>query len=188
MAEEILLKETLTEEMKGLGASLTRTLDEARWPVVASFWYFEEDFNRWKLILASPRVNTDGKKEAYGAVISALKALQQSRANLNHITVVAPDHPLVRDFGVSHPDRLDDRRHSVSPTGDQRTHLRRRLRVPRHIRIRRGVIDPSRYCVITSSTLRFCCLPAAVLFVTIGDSSPLPLALMWSSGMPAETR
>jgi hypothetical protein len=98
MAEEILLKETLTEEMKSLGASLTRTLDEARWPVVASFWYFEDDFNRWKLFLASPRVNTDGKKASYGAVINALKALHQSRAALYNLTVVAPDHPLVRDL------------------------------------------------------------------------------------------
>jgi hypothetical protein len=98
MAEEILLKETLTEEMKSLGASLTRALDEAGWPVVASFWYFEDDFNRWKLYLASSRVNTDGKKEAYGAVINALKALHQSRASLSDLTVVAPDDPLVRSL------------------------------------------------------------------------------------------
>lgn len=98
MAEEILVKETLTEEMKKLGASLTRALDEAGWPVFASFWYYESDFNRWKLYLVSPRVNTDGKKKAYGAVINALKALQLSRVNLNQLTAVAPDHPLARDL------------------------------------------------------------------------------------------
>jgi len=99
MAEEILLKETLTEDMKSLGASLTRALDEAGWPVVASFWYFESDFNRWKLFLASPRVNTDGQKAAYGAVINALKALDQSRSNLNYIiTIVAPDDLLVSNL------------------------------------------------------------------------------------------
>lgn len=84
--------------MKSLGASLTRALDEAGWPVVASFWYFESDFNRWNLFLASPRVNTDGKKKAYGAVVNALKGLDQSRANINHLTMVAPDHPLVRSL------------------------------------------------------------------------------------------
>ena len=42
--------------------------------------------------------------------------------------------------------------------------------------------------VITSSTRRFCCRPAAVLFVAIGIVSPLPTAMMMSPGMPADTR
>jgi hypothetical protein len=96
MAEETVVKEALTEEMKVAGAALTRALDEANWPVVASFWYYESDDNRWKLMLASPRVSTDGPKEAYGAVIDALDALHQPRSNINHITVITPDHPIVR--------------------------------------------------------------------------------------------
>jgi hypothetical protein len=95
MAEEILVKETLTDEMKRDGAALTRALDEAGWPVVASFWYYEAEYNRWKLTLVSPRVSTDGPKKAYGAVIKALDALHQSRTNMNHITAIEPDHPLV---------------------------------------------------------------------------------------------
>ena|SRR5258706_1019440 len=95
MAEEILVKETLTEEMKRDGAALTRALDEAGWPVVASFWYYESDYNRWKLMLVSPRVRTDGSREAYGTVIKAIDALHQSRTNLNFIRAIAPNHPLV---------------------------------------------------------------------------------------------
>ncbi len=95
MAEETVVKEALTEEMKSAGATLTRALDEANWPVVASFWYYESDDNRWKLMLASPRVSTEGLKKAYGAVIHALDALHQPRSNVNHITVIEPDHPLV---------------------------------------------------------------------------------------------
>jgi len=96
MAEEILVKETLTEEMKRDGAALTRALDEAGWPVVASFWYYESDYNRWKLMLASPRMTSDGAKEAYGTVIRTLDALRQPRSNVNHITVIEPDDPIVR--------------------------------------------------------------------------------------------
>jgi hypothetical protein len=96
MAEETVVKEVLTEEMKREGATLTRALDEAGWPVMASFWYYESDDNRWKLMLASPRVGTDGPREEYGAVIDALDALHQTRTNLKHITVIEPDHPLVR--------------------------------------------------------------------------------------------
>jgi hypothetical protein len=95
MAEETLVKETLSDEMKRDGAALTRALDEAGWPVVASFWYYEADYNRWQLTLVSPRVRTDGSRKAYGAVIKALDAIHQSRTNLNFVRAIAPDHPLV---------------------------------------------------------------------------------------------
>jgi hypothetical protein len=96
MAEETVVKEALNEEMKCFGASLTRALDDAGWPIVAAFWYFESDENQWMLMLASPRVSSLGPREAYGAVIDALDALGLSRSNVNQIRVVAPDHPVVK--------------------------------------------------------------------------------------------
>ncbi|MGH7484664.1 MAG: hypothetical protein ACRD3J_04455 [Thermoanaerobaculia bacterium] len=96
MAEEILLKELLTEEMKSFGAALTRKLDEHGWPVVASLWTFEPDGNRWTLILASPRVSSDGPLEAYGAVAKAVEALKLPMTNLLLTRVVEPKYPLVR--------------------------------------------------------------------------------------------
>jgi hypothetical protein len=98
MAEEMVVKETLTDEMKSLGASLTRTLDEAGWPIVAAFWYFESDYNRWKLMLASPRVSSHGRRDLYMAIIDALEVLHLPRKNLNHVRAVAPDHPVVKAF------------------------------------------------------------------------------------------
>jgi hypothetical protein len=95
MAEETVVKETLTEEMKSLGASLTRRLDEVGWPIVAAIWYYESDENRWALMLASPAVKSDGGGQTAMAVVQALKALHLSRY-LNHIRVVAPDHPVVK--------------------------------------------------------------------------------------------
>ena len=95
MAEDIVVKEVLTDEMKRDGAALTRALDEAGWPVVASFWYYESDDNFWKLMLASPRVSTYGPGEGYDAVIRALDALHESRKKLKHITVVEPNNAIV---------------------------------------------------------------------------------------------
>ncbi|HXA18431.1 MAG TPA: hypothetical protein VN380_15660 [Thermoanaerobaculia bacterium] len=96
MAEDIVVKEVLTDEMKRDGAALTRALDEAGWPVVASFWYYESDDNFWKLMLASPRVSTYGQRDGYGAVIRALDALHESRKKLKHITVVEPNNAIVK--------------------------------------------------------------------------------------------
>src|SRR5262249_13050515 len=47
---------------------------------------------------------------------------------------------------------------------------------------------PRCYSVITSSTRRFCCRPAAVLFVATGCSSPWPTAVTRSVATPAPTR
>jgi len=96
MAEEMVVKETLTEEMKSLGASLIRTLDEEGWPIVAAFWYFESDYNRWKLMLASPRITSEGNGNLYMAIIHALDALHLSRLNADYVRVVAPHHEVVK--------------------------------------------------------------------------------------------
>jgi hypothetical protein len=96
VAEETLVKEALTEEMKNAGAELTRKLDEARWPVVAAFWYFVPSDNQWKLIFASPKLESEGPKRSYEAIIKAGSALSQQFGGLGSISVVAPSHYVVR--------------------------------------------------------------------------------------------
>jgi hypothetical protein len=88
MAEETLVKEALTEQMIEAGDSVTRVLDKSGWPVVASFWSFDPEFNRWRLLLASPEVDSRGPLDGYRRVD---EALQRFYAAL-HIaaTVVAP--------------------------------------------------------------------------------------------------
>jgi len=83
------------------GDALTRKLDELGWPVVASFWFFERDENRWKLILASPQVDIKGPKKSYEAISDALSALHEHFTALQFITVVPPDHPLVKTLALA---------------------------------------------------------------------------------------
>jgi hypothetical protein len=96
MAEETVVKEALTDSMKRGGEELTRRLDEAQWPVVASFWYFVREHNRWNLILASPKVLSDGPKDSYAAVNRVLSTVHEYFASLESITVVPPTDDLVR--------------------------------------------------------------------------------------------
>lgn len=95
MADEILVKETLTEKMIAEGAALTRKLDEWGWPIVAAFWYFETEANDWKLMIASAKVNEDGPRKAYELIDRALDTLPGHLTDLQSIRVIAPDHPLV---------------------------------------------------------------------------------------------
>jgi hypothetical protein len=73
MAEEILVKETLTDRMIQAGEWLTNLLDKSGWPVVASFWSFDPEINRWRLLLASPEVDAKGPLDSYGRVNAALR-------------------------------------------------------------------------------------------------------------------
>ena len=82
--------------MKKAGADLTRKLDEAKWPVVASFWLFSPEENEWKLFLASPKLVSDGPKNAYEAIARALSSLREHFPTLEYISIVAPNHELVR--------------------------------------------------------------------------------------------
>lgn len=95
MAEEILVKEALTDAMIAAGADLMRSLDRAQWPVVASLWLFEAETNQWRLILASPAVTEEGPLAAYRHVSHALRS-SCSKLSLDAVSVVAPTDSLVQ--------------------------------------------------------------------------------------------
>lgn len=97
MAEETLVKETLTEAMITAGAELTESLDRAKWPVVASLWLFDAETNQWRLLLASPAVDENGPRESYRRVYEALRQTNAS-VPLESVSVVSSDDPIVRAF------------------------------------------------------------------------------------------
>lgn len=97
MAEETVVKEALTDEMIAAGAELTRTLDRARWPIVAALWLFESENNHWRLLLASPSVDEEGPRESYKHVSEALRALHPA-VPLESVKVVPSDDPIVSVF------------------------------------------------------------------------------------------
>ena len=62
MVTEMVIKESLSNEMISAGSELTRRLDEAGFIVSASLWFYVPDSNTWRLIIASPEVRTRGLK------------------------------------------------------------------------------------------------------------------------------
>lgn len=97
MAEEILVKEDLSAEMVRGGAELLAQLDQGDWPVIGAFWNFEAQYNRWRLMIVSPRVDAEGPLKAYQTVGAALDKLQRpvSDRMLWNITVISPRDPIV---------------------------------------------------------------------------------------------
>lgn len=97
MAKEILVTDSLTDQMIKAGAKLVQRLDSAKSVVQSAFWLYYSDDRIWKLILASPLVDSLGPREYYKKVISANgEALDDEEViSLNDIGVVSITDQLV---------------------------------------------------------------------------------------------
>jgi hypothetical protein len=75
VAEDVVVKEHLSENLIEAGVVLTHALDETEWPVTAALWLFFSESNQWRLIFASPTVNKEGPRNAYKHIQNALRNL-----------------------------------------------------------------------------------------------------------------
>ena len=97
MVTEILVKESLSEQMISAGSDLIRRLDEAGLKVSGALWFYETDSNDWRLIIVSPDVRAKGVKTVYEEVQSVVRATpgDQSIISLKDISVVDSDDSLI---------------------------------------------------------------------------------------------
>jgi len=97
MVTEILVKETLSEQMISAGSDLIRRLDDAGSKVTGALWFYETDSNDWRLIIVTPDVQAKGIRTVYEEVQAVLRANpdDQSIISLKDISVVNPDDPLI---------------------------------------------------------------------------------------------
>src|SRR5258706_3340299 len=97
MVTEILVKESLSEQMISAGSDLIRRLDEAGLKVSGALWFYDMDSNDWRLIIVSPDVRVKGVKTVYEEVQSVVRATpdDQSIISLKDISVVDSDDPLI---------------------------------------------------------------------------------------------
>lgn len=66
MAEEVVVKEQLTQEMKDAGYDLTNRLRHDRdFDLRCALWLYSSDTNRWRLVIATPIVDSTGPIHAY---------------------------------------------------------------------------------------------------------------------------
>jgi hypothetical protein len=102
VAQDVVVKESLSEALVRDGAALVEKLDEAGWRPSAALWFYFTDANAWRLLLASPEVTTKGPREAYTAIQRALAELDptQRELALEDIGVMPIDHPIVGLLGV----------------------------------------------------------------------------------------
>jgi len=97
MVTEMVVKESLSEQLISAGSELIRRLDEAGLTVSGALWFYDPESNYWRLIIVSPEVRNRGLKAVYKEVQSVVKTVpgDQSIISLKDISVVDSSDPLI---------------------------------------------------------------------------------------------
>jgi len=96
MAEETVVKESLSNEMIESGKSVLEDLDRRRFRVDAALWLYVTDSNEWRLLLATPKVHIDGPKKAYKRLLQTLRDSGVHGVTYDNVAVVDSRDPLIQ--------------------------------------------------------------------------------------------
>ncbi len=98
MAKDILVMDALSDQMIEAGAKLIERLDADNSEVKGAFWFFSPEDNKWKLIIASPLVGSEGPKKFYKRVIAANQSADAEEVivSLNDIEAVNTHRQIVQ--------------------------------------------------------------------------------------------
>jgi hypothetical protein len=84
-------KAILVRDLVEEGQQLLDQLRASRFPISSAFWYFFEEEVLWRLIIASPKVETEGPLKAYGRIQSALAKIRPRTLTLQNVSVMRPN-------------------------------------------------------------------------------------------------
>lgn len=90
MAEETVVKETLSDSMIEMGKRLVLALDQEISQINAAYWLYYDN-NIWRLFFVSKEVLTDGTKKVYKKVQFVLSKEKTIKIDLKDISVVGPN-------------------------------------------------------------------------------------------------
>lgn len=98
MAKNILVTESLSDAMTKTGGMLIEKLDSENAEVKAAFWFYFSDDRIWKLIIASPLVDTGGPRKYYKKIIMANKKFLAGEEviSINDISVTNTNNNIVK--------------------------------------------------------------------------------------------
>ena len=94
MDQATLVRMALGFDVDG-GRRLLERLRHARFPFVAALWYYFSEPEVWRLVIASPEVDSTGPYRAYETVQQQLMSLSETGLTLSDVSVVSPTRPLI---------------------------------------------------------------------------------------------
>jgi hypothetical protein len=91
-----MVKTTLVNIDIAAGERVLEILDQAGFRVNVAMWLYSSEFEAWRLYIASPLADTEGPKQAYVRLLSAIRSSDPDLATAVTITLVSPKEPLIR--------------------------------------------------------------------------------------------
>jgi hypothetical protein len=91
-------KATLVDIDIKAGERVLEILDKAGFKVNVALWLYSSEFEAWRLHIASPLVDTEGPREAYVQLFSALRSSEPDLASAVTITLVSPKDSFMRSL------------------------------------------------------------------------------------------
>ena len=87
--------EALTAPDIEFGRELWRSLRATgRFPINGIFWLFNSDSGEWDLLVATPRIDAVGPKNAYAELATVTRKIPATSTQLLRIELISPNHPL----------------------------------------------------------------------------------------------
>jgi hypothetical protein len=98
VAEEILVKEPLTQRMIEAGRGVLDRLDGENLNIVAAFWLLSGETNEWILEISFPEIEKLGPKKSYARIQKTLEQAngQATTLSLDNIKLVPPSDSLIK--------------------------------------------------------------------------------------------
>mgnify|MGYP006298722171 CR=1 FL=1 len=98
MVKNILVTESLSDSMIKAGAKLVERLDLEKSQVKSAFWLYISDEKIWKLIIASPLVDSEGPRKFYKRIVTANESAEKDEdiISLNDIGVTNTSDQIVQ--------------------------------------------------------------------------------------------
>ena len=87
--------ETLNEADIEFGRKLWQLLrNDPRFPISGTLWLLEPEARDWRLIIASPRVDTVGPRDAYRELAEVTGSIPAEFGQRLKIELISPRHPM----------------------------------------------------------------------------------------------
>jgi hypothetical protein len=93
-----MVKNRLTDQMVKDGKQFVEKLLKSDLEISAAVWFYMEESEKWRLIIASPEVKTKGPNFVYSKLQSYLKEMGKDNLSFDvgDISAYKPDHKIVR--------------------------------------------------------------------------------------------
>lgn len=95
-------KTALVEKNIEEGRRLLLALDRTGFRVSAALWFYVDEDEEWRFMVASPVIDEKGPRESYAFVQETLARLSPpSQISLKQISAISPSHDLIRLLRVA---------------------------------------------------------------------------------------